>query len=107
MPPWSDTPALGLAAGVAVKYRCQSHPEASRRNNRIAGTEIFYVSHYSAPPWQLWVHDLQGQLWFYDPVTRGVWRGMLDNCMLYRDPTSWFADGDEHNAGGDWYASER
>ena len=74
---------------------------------RIAGTNIYYISHFSAPPWQLWVHDLQGGLWYYDAVARGVWRGVLDNCMLYRNPTSWFADGDEHSAGGHWYSSER
>ena len=96
-----------LAAGVAVIWVPILIRKRLGETNRIAGTEIFYVSHYSAPPWQLWVLDLQGQLWFYDPVTRGVWRGMLDNCMLYRNPTSWFADGDEHSAGGDWYASER
>jgi hypothetical protein len=78
-----------------------------REPRHIAGTDIFYSSHYSAPPWQHWIHDFQGQLWFYDPVSRGVWRGLLDDCMLYRNPTSWFADGDEHNAGGHWYSSER
>lgn len=74
---------------------------------RIAGTNIYHVSQFSAPPWLLWVHDLQGGLWYYDPVARGVWRGRLVDCMLYRNPTSWFADGDEHSAGGHWYSSER
>jgi hypothetical protein len=74
---------------------------------RVAGTNIYFVSHFSAPSWQLWVHDLQGGLWYYDPVARAVWRGLLDDCMLYRNPTSWFADGDEHSAGGHWYSSER
>ncbi|MDE2365139.1 MAG: hypothetical protein KGM42_20880 [Hyphomicrobiales bacterium] len=74
---------------------------------RIAGTNIYHVSHFSAPPWQLWVQDLQGGLWYYDPVARCIWRGLLDDCMLYRNPTSWFADGDEHSAGGHWYSSER
>lgn len=74
---------------------------------RIAGANIHYVSHFSAPPWQLWIHDLQGGLWYYDPVARGIWRGLLDDCMLYRNPTSWFADGEEHSAGGHWYSSKR
>lgn len=96
-----------LAAGVPVAWLAVLDRKRLGTPSRIAGTNIFYVSHYSAPPWQLWVHDLQGELWFYDPVVRGVWRGLFDNCMLYRNPTSWFADGDEHSAGGHWYASER
>lgn len=96
-----------LAAGVAVIWVPILIRKRLGEPSRIAGTEIFYVNRYSAPPWQLWIHDLQGRLWFYDPVTRGVWRGMLDKCMLYRNPTSWFEDGDEHSAGGAWYASER
>lgn len=96
-----------LAAGVAVVWVPILVRKGLGDPSRIAGSEIFYVSRYSAPPWQLWIHDLQGQLWFYDPVIRGVWRGMLDKCMLYRNPTSWFEDGEEHSASGDWYASER
>jgi hypothetical protein len=108
-----DYPALErrtgayLRAGVPVLWA----PVLARKRlgdpRRIVGTDIIYVSHYSAPPWQDWIHDLQGRLWFYDPVTRGVWRGMLDACMLYRNPTSWFADGDEQSAGGHWYPSDR
>lgn len=96
-----------LAAGVAVIWVPVLIRKRLGEPCRIAGTEVFYVSRYSAPPWQLWIHDLQGQLWFYDPVTRGVWRGMLDKFMLYRNPTSWLEDGDEHSAGGNWYPSER
>lgn len=96
-----------LTAGVAAMWVPILIRKRLGKPSRIVGTDIFYVSHYSAPPWQLWIHDLQGQLWFYDPVARGIWRGFLDNCMLYRNPTSWFADGDEHSAGGHWYASER
>lgn len=96
-----------LAAGVAVIWVPILIRKRLGEPHRIAGTEIFYVSRYSAPPWQLWIHDLQGQLWFYDPVIRGVWRGTLDRCMLYRNPTSWIEDGDEHSTDGVWYASER
>lgn len=96
-----------LTAGVPVIWVPILVRKRLGEPRRIDGTDIFYVSHYSAPPWQWWIHDLQGQLWFYDPVTRGTWRGVLDACMLYRNPTSWFADGDEHSAGGHWYASER
>ena len=99
--------AAYLSAGVPVIWIPVLVRKRLGEPQRIARTNIYYVSHYSAPPWQAWVHDLQGRLWFYDPVTRGVWRGMLDDCMLYRNPTSWFADGEERSAGGDWHSSER
>lgn len=96
-----------LSADVAVIWVPILIRKRIGKVQRIAGTNIHYVSHFSAPPWQLWVHDLQGGLWYYDPVARGIWRGRLDDCMLYRNSTSWFADGDQHSSGGHWYSSER
>ena len=74
---------------------------------RIEGTDIFYVGQYGTPAWQTWLHDLHGQLWFYDPVSRGLWRARLDACMSYKNPTSYFADGQEQSGGGYWYESSR
>jgi competence protein CoiA len=99
--------AAYLRAGVPVIWIPILVRKRLGEPQRIAGTNIYYVSHYSAPPWQAWIHDLQGRLWFYDPIARGAWRALLDDCMLYRNPTSWFADGEERSAGGDWYSSER
>jgi len=96
-----------LSAGVPVIWVPILNRKRLGEIQRVAGTNIYHVSQFSAPPWLLCVHDLQGGLWYCDPVARGVWRGRLVDCMLYRNPTSWFADGDEHSAGGHWYSSER
>lgn len=72
---------------------------------RIAGTNVYYLGQYATPAWQVWLDDLQGKLWFYDPIARGIWRASLDACMLYRNPSSWFADGEEQSGGGYWYSS--
>ncbi len=52
-----------LAAGVPVIWVPILVRKRLGEPSRIAGTNIFYVSRHSAPPWQGWIHDLQEQLW--------------------------------------------
>lgn len=96
-----------IAAGIAVIWVPILDQRRLADPSRIEGTDIVYISHYAAPAWQRWMHDYQGHLWFYEPIGRKLWRGILRDCMLYKNESSWFQDGEERSAGGNWYASDR
>jgi competence protein CoiA len=96
-----------ITAGFAVVWVPVLDRGKLEKPGRIEGTNFYYFGQYSAPPWQIWIHALQGRLWFYDPVIRAFWVGKFDKSMIYENPRTWFDGGSEQSSGGYWRSSTR
>jgi competence protein CoiA len=94
-------------AGIAVIWVALIKPSFWEKAEKA--TEGCVNPSYSARPWERWAHGFNyGQLWFYDPAAKALWRGRFEKHEIQVEATSWYdSDGNENYRGGYTRISKR
>ncbi|MFP5239265.1 MAG: competence protein CoiA family protein, partial [Acidobacteriota bacterium] len=66
------------------------------------------IERYPASHWERWIHGFNyGHIWLLNVDGWHLLKGNLEEHELYVESSSWFADGEEHSAGGYFRSSKR
>lgn len=96
-----------MAAGVPVVWVSLIKAEAlAEAKTTPAG---LVIRRYSVRPWEKWAHAYgMGALWFIEPESGELWRGVLKEHRIEVPYSSWYSSGgQEESAGGYTYGSKR
>jgi competence protein CoiA len=89
-----------MAVGVPVVWVALIKAEA------LAGAETtpagLVISRYAPRPWEKWAHAYgMGALWFIEPESGQLWRGVMKEHLIEVPYSSWYDSyGNEESAGG-------
>lgn len=77
-----------MAADIPVAWASIVRPDLWKKAKRRG--DYFVIGRYSARPWERWAHTYGfGELWFFDPDSRQLWRGKLTATHLEVAESSW------------------
>lgn len=97
-------------AGIAQMWLPFLRPEVWDQAEicTIGMRQRFLIPRYPARPFERFIHTLHGELWFYNPEGRAIWRGYFDKQSTWEEERSWTSEYEEEkSAGGSSYTSRR
>jgi len=96
-----------MAAGVPVVWVSLISVEALADAMTTPAGRV--IPRYSVRPWEKWAHAYSmGELWFIEPESGSIWRGVLKEHLIEVPSSSWYSSGgEEQSAGGYTRRSKR
>ncbi|TCQ02682.1 competence protein CoiA-like protein [Rhizobium sp. PP-F2F-G36] len=88
-----------IAAGIPIMWIGILTDKMRESADTTAGGLI--IRKYTIRPWEKWAQAFCfKELWYIDPFTQTLWKGVFSDHLINVESTSWYSEGGEEQSGG-------